>query len=571
MRNQSEFPPQRGRATTTRARVTPTAARPPARRRSLRQFRFHRRFVPVMLAITLLCTLGLAGVAYFGTRSLVLSDAQTHLAQGAQVERQLLADQGAGVNVTGNRLVIGADNNVITLNGDTTLVDRTKASIGADATVYQLEGPDLVAISTTLPVVNGGHTVAGARALGDKLTGSAFHALVGDCGATESASCHHSFQGIVTLHGVSYVTAFTPLDDMNGNFVGALGTATPYATVIAPCVALAVILLFIGLLMALVGVAAGLWAYGSSAGKMLDSLDARLSRVADSAADLEYLAQGQVERVERQSRMARQVGEEARRLDTLASALVQRQSELRDAAGAIWAEMSHPGAQPDGEAALRLARQTAVVSGQIGTDAGDARLHCRQLVSLMNHVTAEGDALGATGAQMREHALELRGAVERVEVTVGERLLPRAPGDDARKPFFRWGRNHHGRPTPPATKTSSAQFPPATTQKSPALSDPNASRPRYNTLSNAQTGAHRSLSGPTTGAIPRQRPITRPTPNSSPSTGRHRVPERPEPAASGPYTGQQRAQRPGDLGLPSLPEERRDSWRDISADFEEWD
>ncbi|MGH2484441.1 MAG: hypothetical protein ACRDHE_00365, partial [Ktedonobacterales bacterium] len=136
MRNQSEFPPQRGRATTTRARLTPTEERPPERRRSLRQFRFHRRFVPVMLAITLLCTLGLASVAYFGTRTLVLSDAQTHLAQGAQVERQLLADEGAGVNVTGNRLVIGADNNVITLNGDTTLVDRTKAAIGANATIY---------------------------------------------------------------------------------------------------------------------------------------------------------------------------------------------------------------------------------------------------------------------------------------------------------------------------------------------------------------------------------------------------------------------------------------------------
>jgi hypothetical protein len=303
-----------------------------------------------------------------------------------------------------------------------------------------------------------------------------------------------------------------------------------------------------------------------SAGKTLDSLDARLTLVADAAADLEYLAHGQVERAERQNRMAQQVGEEARRLDTLASALVQRQSELRDAAGAIWAEMSHPGAQPDGEAALRLARQTAVVSGQMGTDAGDARLHCRQLVSLMNHVTAEGDALGATGARMREHARELRGAVEQVEVTVGERLLPRAPGDDARKPFFRWGRNHSGRPTP-APATSS---PRPTTQKVPAIGDPNTSRPRYNTLSNAQTGAHRTLGNPPTGSMPRQRPITRPAPNGSQSTGRHRVPERPEPAASGPRTGQQRASRPGELGLPSLPEERRDSWRDISADFEEW-
>ena len=527
-----------------------------------------------MLAITLLSTLGLASVAYFGTRALIIADAQTHLAQGAKVERQLLADQGAGISVNDNRLVVGVDNNLITLNDDTTLVDRAKSVIGANATIYQLEGPDLVAIATTLPVVAGGHTVAGARALGDKLGGSPFQALVGSCGAADNANCHHAYQGVVTLHGVSYVSAFDPLFDMNGNFVGALATATPYSTVIAPCVALAVILLLIGLLMALIGVASGLWAYGSSAGKMLESLDTRLSYVANSAADLEYLAHGQAERAERQRRIALQVGEEARRLDTLSSALAQRQSELRDAAGSIWAEMSQPGVQLEASTAARLAKQAAVTAGQMGTEAGDARLHCRQIVTLMNHVIAESEATGATGDDMKEHARELRGAVEQVEVTVGERLLPRTPAE-APKSFFRWGRGRRERPA----SISGTRRPRAITQKSPTLpvADSNAPRPRFNTLRNAQTGAFRSVSNPNPSSPQRRQPSARsgqtgewPRPNIS-QTGRQRIPERAEPVASGPLTGRRPSQGLGNLGLPSLPEEQQSSWRNLSADFEEWD
>ncbi|HEX6818934.1 MAG TPA: Cache 3/Cache 2 fusion domain-containing protein [Ktedonobacterales bacterium] len=572
MRHQGETPPQRQRTTITSARDVPPDG-PPERRRSLRQFRFHRRFVPVMLAITLLSTIGVAGVAFIGTRALIVSDAQARLAQDTKVERQLLADQGAGVSVNDNRLIVGADNNVITLNDDTTLVDRMQAAIGANATIYQLEGPDLVAISTTLPVVNGSHAVSGARALGDKLSGSPFSALVGNCGASDNNACHHAYQGVVTLHGASYVAAFDPLYDMSGNFVGALATATPYSTVIAPCVALAVILVLIGLLMALIGVASSLWAYGSSAGKMMGSLDARLTQVANSASDLEYLAHGQVERAERQRRMALQVGEEARRLDTLASSLVQRQSELRDAAGSIWAEMSQPGAPMDANTAMRLAKQSAVAAGQMGTDAGDARLHCRQLVTLMNHVIAESEAIEATGGEMREHASDLRGSVEQVEVTVGERLLPRAPAE-ARKTFFRWGR---GRSEIAPSASGSRRARPIT-QKSPTppVTDPAAPRPRFNTLSSAQTGSYRAVSRPTTSSSRLQRPPMAgqtgewPQPNIS-QTGRQRIPGRAEPAASGPRTGGRPSQGLGDLGLPSLPEDSRSSWRNLSEDFDNFD
>ena len=527
-----------------------------------------------MLAITLLSTLGIAGVAYLGTRSVIVADAQARMAQDIQVERQLMADQGAGISLNDNRLVIGTDNNVITLNNDTTLVDRTKLAIGANATIYQLEGPDLVAISTTVPVVNGGSALPGSRALGDKLGGSPFHALVGDCGAADNTACHHAYQGVVTLRGATYVTAFAPLLDMNGNFVGALATATPYSAVVAPSVALAIILILIGLLTALVGVASTLWAYGSSAGKMMNSLDTRLTQVANSAADLEYLAHGQAERAERQNHMALKVGEEARRLDALASALAQRQAELREAVGSMWAEMSHPGAPMDANMAARLTKQAAVVSGQIGTDAGDARLHCRQLVTLMNHVIAESEAIGSTGSDMREHARDLRGSVEQVEVTVGERLLPRPPAE-ARKSFFRWGRGrHHAR----ASQTE-AQRPHPITQKSPTppVFDPNAPRPRFNTLSSAQTGAFRTISRPNASSQQRPRPPMRtgqtgewPAPNNS-QTGRQRIPGHGEPAASGPRTGRRPSQQSGNLGLPSLPEEHRPSWRELSQDFDEFD
>src|SRR5260370_20219223 len=125
-----------------------------------------RQFVELLIAPTLPSSLGIAALGFVATRANAVSEAQARAAQDVQVERQLLADQGAGVSLTDGHLVIGVDSAIMTLNGDSTIVERTRSLVNADATIYELEGPSLVAISTTLPIADrNGHVVAGAGGL----------------------------------------------------------------------------------------------------------------------------------------------------------------------------------------------------------------------------------------------------------------------------------------------------------------------------------------------------------------------------------------------------------------------
>src|SRR5262249_17976280 len=80
-----------------------------------RRPRFHRlglrkQFLPLLIAITLLSSLGISALAFLATRSDAMTEAQARAAQDVQVERQLLADQGPGVSLTDGHLVVGADN-----------------------------------------------------------------------------------------------------------------------------------------------------------------------------------------------------------------------------------------------------------------------------------------------------------------------------------------------------------------------------------------------------------------------------------------------------------------------------
>src|SRR5262249_40646375 len=111
--------------------------------------------------------------------------------------------------------------------------------------------------------------------------------------------------------------------------------------------------------------------------------------------------QVQVERSAQQGRAARRGSEQARALDALAGGMEQGETELRESAGSIWLEMSPPGAAPDPQQALQWARQAAGVSAPLGTAAERARAVCRQLVTLMNHIAAEGNMVTEFGRKMK--------------------------------------------------------------------------------------------------------------------------------------------------------------------------
>jgi len=404
-----------------RETITGASNSPHEPRRALRRLRASQRYMPLLVVVALLSTFGLAGITYIGARANTIASAQTRTLQDAQVARQLIADQGANLTLHNGQLVVGVDNSVYTLNGDSTLVDRTRSLVGGYATIYELEGSNLIAIASDLPGRSG-------PPLGVGLTGAPYDALLGDCGAVDSPSCHQPYTGVVTLRGVDYVAGFLPLTDASGAFVGALGVALPLGDELAPVNQLSALLVLVGLLLSFLCILGGSWFFGARSEQMLTTLDTRLGTLADSASALERLAQVQVERATQQGRAARQVSEQARALDALAGAMEHGQMALRESAGGIWQEMSQPGAAPDPQAALQWARQAAVVSSRVGTAAERSRDVCRQLIALMNHIVAEGGVVTSANREMREHAHTLRESVEGVEMAVGERLINRLPG-----------------------------------------------------------------------------------------------------------------------------------------------
>ncbi len=196
--------------------------------RALRRLR-GSRIMPALAAVTLICTFGLAGIMYVAARANATSAAEAHALQDAQVARQLLADTGPSLTLQGGQLVVGTDSSVYILNGETTLVDRAHSLTGNYTSIYQMEGAGLVTIASSLPSGAGG-----ARPLGDALTGAPFAALVGNCGAMDTQTCHQAYSGVLRLRGVDYIVGMQPLFDGSGAFVGALGTAQPLGDVLAP-------------------------------------------------------------------------------------------------------------------------------------------------------------------------------------------------------------------------------------------------------------------------------------------------------------------------------------------------
>src|SRR5260221_5646067 len=247
------------------------------RRLRLYHVGLRRQFLPLLIALTLLSSLGIAALAFVGTRGAAVSDAQARAARDVRSDAQLLANQGAGVSLADGHLVVGVDSAVMTLNGDSTIVERTQSLVNVDATIYELEGPSLVAISTTLPKADrNGHVVPGSRALGDNLSGSAYDALLGNCGPTDNGQCHGAYSGVVTLHGRSYVASLAPLEALTGTCGGSLSVAIPLDSVLASSVQLSVLLVLVGLLVALAGARGGSRLFGSLSGRVFALLETSL-------------------------------------------------------------------------------------------------------------------------------------------------------------------------------------------------------------------------------------------------------------------------------------------------------
>jgi hypothetical protein len=459
-------------------------------RRAYRHLRTRRRVLPLLVGLTLMTGLLTSGVAYLGARLASVNTAQDTLTANAHTAKRVLAEQGTNVALRAGSLIVSSSTgaNLLVLDGDTRVVSAVGDLTGADATIYQLRGGQYVAVSASDQGV-----------LGSILPITATTALDGDS----------DYSGVITQADADYVTGITPLVDATGTPVGAIGVGRSMGDVLAPANTLGLALLAASALLALLALLVGLRFAGTLSNAALAKLDDRLNDVATHAADLEQMVRTQVSRAQRQERLARQITDCSRDLNTLMDAVEQGQAALRESASEIWAGMSLPGQLLDPATATRLARQSAIVAGRIGSATEDARERYRILSCMMNQVIAEGRVLGDEGRVVEDRANRLRQAIERVEMALGAKVVGRQydlPGHPfarrLRRPSRRLSGPYQGTPSHPQGRRRSPASPyPPTVASGPAMPYP---RPSTNTAADIykQNAASAIKLDPATPTIP---------------------------------------------------------------------
>lgn len=383
---------------------------------------FRRQFVLVLVAATLVSTLGTVAAAYFGARAIALQMAETHTAQELRMASQILSSHGQALSISDGQL---ATDTGYRFNGDPTAVRQITSAVGDAAAIYQVEGDRLVSIASDLPSNQGQQGAStGTESVGTVLDSPVYQVLEGNCPATTPmpASCHQQYLGSIMIQNVAYVAAIVPLLDAQGTCVGALAVATPVERIEAPLRLLAGFLLLIGLGLTALSIVIAYRVSGPVSHRALAALSSGLDDVGVSAHRLDQVARTQVARSTRQVGAARHLIEELRTLSEVATALQHGVDMLRDSTSDVWAEMSHPGVAPDPHACLRAARQVAVVASQLGGSADQAQAFCQRLRAIMNQVIGEASALRDSGQLTEERAQELSTAIAAVEAELGNRL-----------------------------------------------------------------------------------------------------------------------------------------------------
>jgi hypothetical protein len=368
--------------------------------RGLSRLETQRQFVTTLAIASLVVLTALLTGAYVALRSQTLAEEQARLTREASMASAMLSPN---VGTLTSSSQAGAE-----------LSDRISAMTGDDAALYQYSGQSLIAISAH-----------GVDIVGSPLPPAAQPAVVGACGPVAPVGCHHLYSGVVRAGGVEYAATYAPVFDSDGAFRGALMVATPLTEALTEVNSAMVILTIIGALLALLVIAVGAYRFNRSMGQTLDALQTQLRVVAASTVTMEHAAHATVLASRRQERLARQISDGAHGLDALVTSVNQGYPALRESAGAIWAEVSQPGAAPDPLAVMRLARETTLMATSIGSGMEDARVYSDHISRLMNQVVAQERIAAQGGEATQRAAQELRASIEQVEAILGGRMLRR--------------------------------------------------------------------------------------------------------------------------------------------------
>jgi hypothetical protein len=368
--------------------------------RGLSRLQTGRQFVATLAIASLVTLIALLAGAYLALRNQTLAEEQARLTHEAAIASAMMS---TNVQTLASSPQASVD-----------LSDRISAMTGDDAALFQYNGQTLVAVAA--------HDM---DIIGAPLPSAAEPAVVGSCGPVAPVDCHHAYSGVVRAGGVEYAATYTPIFDSDGTFVGALMVATPLADALAGVNSAMLALTIIGLLLALLVIGVGAYRFNHSTGQTLGDLQTHLRIVAASTVAMEHAAHAAILASRRQERLARQIGDGARGLDALVTSVNQGYPALQQSAGAIWAEVSQPGAAPDPTVVMQLARETTLMATRIGAGMEDARVYSDHISKLMNHVVAQGRIAAQGGQETQRAAQELRASIESVEAILGGRLVKR--------------------------------------------------------------------------------------------------------------------------------------------------
>ncbi|MGE5334931.1 MAG: Cache 3/Cache 2 fusion domain-containing protein [Nitrososphaerota archaeon] len=428
-RHSASLPPTGNRATGVYA-----DANPPAQHHAFRRLQTRQHYLPLLIVAVTVTLLVVIATGYVAARANAISAARASARTNARIASEVIAEHGQYPSIVNHQLVASSGANNYALVNDTSVVDHVRQLTGNHAVIYQLTGgdtsanaPSLQAVSTNVPRTDSqGRAIGGTRATGQAMPSSAQAALFALC-ATDNANaaCLDGYSDEVVIAGARYVAGFEPLLNQSGRLVGAVGVLQPLDDVVTGPLQLAIMLLLVGLLVGLVALAVGAWLVEKFSNRLLRQLDGQLDMMAHAAVELGRLAHQQQLRLQLQQRVARQVGEYALKLESLAATMDDGQTALHHTTTEIWEAMSQPNVAINTATALRLAREAAVRASEVGT-AGDAtQAHAQKVISLMNRVIAEGRALAQEGQEAERHANELAATLDRMETDLGEQLVHR--------------------------------------------------------------------------------------------------------------------------------------------------
>ncbi len=161
--------------------------------------RIKTRFVVMNVLVVAVTLVSITGVCMYNFKRAL--EAQMVSSQNSRMKmfRELLFQTGSDIRIEGDRLIVGGR----VLNGNNYFPDKVKELCGGTATIFM--GDTRVATNVLKE--------DGSRALGTKLQGPAYDAIIRD---------GKPYSGEVTVAGTDYYGQYEPLRNSRGETVGAL-------------------------------------------------------------------------------------------------------------------------------------------------------------------------------------------------------------------------------------------------------------------------------------------------------------------------------------------------------------